>query len=181
MIAENPGQSLDALLAARKINADQKTQVEKKPALQAQLAQLEEQLEQVKKMDDDFTRRFAGEKDALERAHEGELAKATEAAAEEARAAADAQVGARLLTLSRFLRAAAARRQDGDEALEENRAFEGVLLQVYGGDTAAVAAMGKLIDGSDESVPTVEGTLLSCTCEPPICASIDGLVFEYRD
>ena len=165
MIAENPGQSLDQLLAARKINADQKAQVEKKPALQTQLAQLEEQLEHVKKMDEDFQRRAAAEKDALERAHKAELDTATAAAASEARAAADAHGRARLLTLSRFLRAAAARRQDGDETLDENRAFEGVLLQVYGGDMTAVTAMSKLIDGSDESVPTVEGTLLTCTCK----------------
>ena len=72
----------------------------------------------------------------------------------------------RLLTLSQFLRAAASKRQEPDEMLEENRAFEGVLLLIYGGDNGAVEAMKKLIEGSEETVPTVEGTMTSYTCTP---------------
>ena len=45
IIAENPGVSLDDLVASRKINNDQKAQALKKPVLQVQLAQLEEQSE----------------------------------------------------------------------------------------------------------------------------------------
>ena len=70
-----------------------------------------------------------------------------------------------LLVLSKFLRAAAAKRQDGDETTEENRAFEGALLLVYGGDANAVAAMEKLIEGSDEKVPAVSQDLLDISCK----------------
>ena len=70
-----------------------------------------------------------------------------------------------LLVLSKFLRAAAAKRQDGDETTEENRAFEGALLLVYGGDANAVTAMQKLIEGSDDKVPAVDGSTLSITCK----------------
>ena len=70
----------------------------------------------------------------------------------------------KFLLLSKFLRAAASKRQDGDEAAAENRAFEGALLLVYGGDASAVAAMEKLITGSEEKVPTVEGPPSEHTC-----------------
>lgn len=71
-----------------------------------------------------------------------------------------------LLTFSQFLRAAAAKRANVDEAeTEESRAFEGVLLLVYGGDDAAVDAAEKLIEGSDDAVPSVEGSLLSVKCK----------------
>jgi hypothetical protein len=69
-----------------------------------------------------------------------------------------------LLSLSKFLRAAASKRQDGDETAEENRAFEGALLLVYGGDMSAVSAMTKLVEGSDDLVPTVEGTPSQFSC-----------------
>jgi len=73
----------------------------------------------------------------------------------------------RLLTLSRFLRAAAARRQSEDEESDLAKAFEGALLLVYGGDPIAVAAAEKLIDGTDEQVPSTEGVILNVTCESP--------------
>lgn len=73
-----------------------------------------------------------------------------------------------LLVLSKFLRAAAAKRQGGDETSAENRAFEGALLLVYGGEVAAVVAMESLIAGSEDKVPTVDGTPSGFTCERPL-------------
>ena len=70
-----------------------------------------------------------------------------------------------LLILSKFLRAAAAKRQGGDENSPENRAFEGALLLVYGGEAGAVVAMESMIDGSDDKVPTVDQTPSEFTCE----------------
>lgn len=67
--------------------------------------------------------------------------------------------------LSKFLRAAAAKRQGGDENSAENRAFEGALLLVYGGEAGAVVAMEKLISGSDEKVPTVDQEPSEFTCK----------------
>lgn len=72
-----------------------------------------------------------------------------------------------MLVLSKFLRAAAAKRQSGDDTSSENRAFEGALLLVYGGDAGAVVAMEKLIDGSENKVPSVDQEPLDFTCTSP--------------
>ena len=84
-----------------------------------------------------------------------------------AEAAADGKKDAKdnLLVLSKFLRAAAAKRQGGDESSPENRAFEGALLLVYGGEVGAVVAMESLISGSDEKVPTVDQNPSDFTCK----------------
>ncbi|KAK1022805.1 hypothetical protein LTS16_025418, partial [Friedmanniomyces endolithicus] len=42
----------------------------------------------------------------------------------------------------------------------ENEAFEGALLLAYGGDEKAVDTAVAIIDGTDEKVPNIEGTLL---------------------
>lgn len=69
-----------------------------------------------------------------------------------------------MLVLSKFLRAAAAKRQSGDDTSSENRAFEGALLLVYGGDAGAVVAIEKLIEGSEDKVPSVDQEALDFTC-----------------
>lgn len=166
IIAENPDQSLDQLLEARKINQDQKAQAQKKPALQASLAQLEEQIAQYKQFDEDYQKRLATEKAALETSHKEELDKVKEASTSAAKAEAAKESKDNLLVLSKFLRAAAAKRQGGDETSPENRAFEGALLLVYGGEAAAVAAMESLIQGSDEKVPTVDQVPSEYSCKP---------------
>ena len=71
----------------------------------------------------------------------------------------------KILTLSRFLRAAAARRQLEDDDSDLTKAFEGALLQVYGGDATAVIAAEKLIEGAEDGVPSTEGVILSVTCK----------------
>ncbi|KAL8810724.1 MAG: hypothetical protein Q9200_002346 [Gallowayella weberi] len=156
IIAENPDQTLDQLLATRKINPDQKAQAQKKPSLQASLTQLEEQVAQYKQFDEDYQKRLATEKAALVSSHKDELDKVKEAATAETRTEGAKEAKDNLLVLSKFLRAAAAKRQGGDETSPENRAFEGALLLVYGGEVGAVAAMESLINGSDEKVPTVD-------------------------
>lgn len=82
----------------------------------------------------------------------------------EAKAESQKQAKDNLLVLSKFLRAAAAKRQGGDETSAENRAFEGALLLVYGGEVSAVVAMEQLIAGSDEKVPTVDQVASEFTC-----------------
>lgn len=165
IIAENPGQTLDELLAARKINQDQKAQAQKKPALQASVAQLEEQVAQYKQFDEDYQKRLVTEKAALETAHKEELEKVKETSISAAKAESAKEAKEKLLVLSKFLRAAAAKRQGGDETSPENRAFEGALLLVYGGEAGAVAAMESLIAGTDDKVPTVDQVLSEYTCE----------------
>lgn len=152
-------------MEARKINADQKAQAQKKPALQASLAQLEEQIAQYKQFDVEHQKRLSAEKAALETTHGDELEKVKAAATAEAKEEANRVTKESLLTLSKFLRAAAAKRQDGDENSEENRAFEGALLLVYGGDASAVMAIEKLVEGSEDKVPYVDGTISDFTCK----------------
>ena len=178
IIAENPNKTLDELLDARKINADQKAQAQKKPALQASLNQLEEQIAQYKQFDEEYQKRLSAEKAALETSHSEELEKVKATAIAEAHAEAKKETKESLLALSKFLRAAAAKRQDGDDTSEENRAFEGALLLVYGGDATAVIAMEKLIDGSEEKVPYVDGQTSEFTCKSTYMGC--GLVAKFQ-
>ncbi|KAF2462387.1 hypothetical protein BDY21DRAFT_13353 [Lineolata rhizophorae] len=163
IVAENPDKTLDELVASRKINNDQKAQILKKPGLQQQLAQLEEQLAQFKKLEAEFEKKLAVEKELLHKAHREELGNLKETVKAEAAIESAKNFKERLLVLSRFLRAAAARRQREDDESEETRAFEGALLQVYGGDMNAVAAAEKLIDGAMDNVPSTESAMLNVT------------------
>lgn len=79
-----------------------------------------------------------------------------------------------MLVLSKFLRAAAAKRQSGDDTSNESRAFEGTLLLFYGGDAGAVVAMEKLIEGSEEKVPGVDQEPLHFTCTSPFKSKYCG-------
>ncbi|CZR54044.1 uncharacterized protein PAC_03927 [Phialocephala subalpina] len=166
IVASNPGKSLDELVSAKLINADQKAQILKKPALQASLTQLEEQIAQYKKFDQDYksatqAEKAEFEKSLTERANK-ELADAVAAAKLEAGLAAQKEQQDNLLLLSQFLKLAAIRRSEEEAAeLEESKALEGLLGQVYTGDATAVAAMMNLIQGTSEKVVAVTGDVLS--------------------
>ncbi|RAL04976.1 uncharacterized protein BO80DRAFT_431535 [Aspergillus ibericus CBS 121593] len=169
IIAENPGKSLDDLVAEKKINVDQKAQALKKPSLQASIAQIEEQIAHFKNFAVHYEERLASQKAALEKAHKEQLEalqeQATAAATAAATNAGEQVLRQRLLNLSKFLCAAATVRRSGDESSSESRAFEGVLYQVYGGTQDAVTSMLKIIDGVDEKVVGVDGTTLEVTYE----------------
>jgi hypothetical protein len=177
ILAENPEKSLDELVALRKINADQKTQILKKPQLQASLTQLEEQIAQYKKFDQEYKARSQAEKAEFEKTFTDKASKDLE----DAVAAAKAEVETialkeqkdNLLLLSQFLKLAAIRRGENEAAeLEESKALEGLLAQVYGGDTTAVAAMLHLIQGSSDTITSVNGEALTVTCKthfPLLC------------
>jgi ribosomal protein L16 Arg81 hydroxylase len=164
IIEANPGVSLDELLASRKINADQKASAEKKPGLLAQRAQMEEQFNHFKAFSQEHEEKTAREKEILQKSHSSELEALRDTLKAEAELEQDKVFKEKILTLSRFLRAAAARRQLEDEHSDLTKAFEGALLQVYGGDAAAVLAAEKLIDGAEDGVPSTEGVVLSVTC-----------------
>jgi hypothetical protein len=70
-----------------------------------------------------------------------------------------------VLVFSKFLRLAAAKRQAEEEVTEESKAFEGLLLGVYGGNESAVTHAFKLISASDESVTGIDGVKLEYTCK----------------
>ena len=157
-------------MAAKIINADQKAAHLKKPALQAQLFQLEEQLAQHKKIDQEFRVRLQEQEKALADKFAKEQADAIAKLTQKAEADAAVALHDNLLILSQFLRLAAARRaEDADATSDENMALEGVLLNIYSGDENAVAAMLKLVQGSDEQTRSTGGDALQTTCEcnPP--------------
>jgi polyhydroxyalkanoate synthesis regulator phasin len=167
IIAENPGKSLDELVAEGKINADQKAQALKKPAIQAAIAQTEEQLAHYNELAAIYEQRLASQKAELEEAHKQEVEslqeKAAAAAAAEVPESPKEDIDQKLLSLSKFLSAVANLRHTGDGTSPKSRAFEGVLFQVYGGSLDAVASMKKLIDGVDEKISSVEGETLDIT------------------
>lgn len=169
IIDQHKDKSLDELVNARIINADQRTQRLKKPQLESQLAQLEEQLAQYKKVDEEYRTRIAAEKASLEKSltegFEKEKADAISEIKEQAAADSKKTQHDSLLVLSQFLRLAAARRtEEADAGLDENMALEGVLLNVYSGDENAVSTMIKLIEGSEEKTTSVSGDELQTTC-----------------
>ncbi|KAJ5042076.1 uncharacterized protein L3040_004634 [Drepanopeziza brunnea f. sp. 'multigermtubi'] len=168
IVAENPDKSLDELVASRKINADQKAQLLKKPALQASLTQLEDQIAQYKKFDQEYKSKLQSEKADLEKTfaerHSKELEEAVSSAKSEAAASAIQEQQDNLLLLSQFLKLAAIRRGEDELAeQEESKALEGLLAQVYAGDASAVAAMLSLIQGSSETIMSVNQEALSVT------------------
>jgi hypothetical protein len=166
VIKDNPNVSLDDLVAQRKLNQDQKAQALKKPQLQAQLATLEEQVQQYKKFDAEYQAQIQKLKEELSATHSQELEKIKQETQAQAVAHSEAELKKKLLIFSQFLQAAAAKRiAEEDPELDENKAFEGTLLLVYGGDQKAVDTALNLIEGSDEQVTSIEGTLLPVKCK----------------
>ncbi|KAJ3579169.1 hypothetical protein NPX13_g1387 [Xylaria arbuscula] len=168
IIDQHKGKSLDELVEAKIINADQRAQRLKKPQLEGQLAQYEEQLAQYKKIDEEYRSRSVTDKATVEKAltekFEKEKADAINELTEKASADAKQSLHDSLLALSQFLRLAAARRsEEADATLDENMALEGVLLNVYSGDENAVSTMLKLIEGSSEQTHSVNGDELQTT------------------
>lgn len=165
IVAENPGVSLDELVATKKINADQKAQALKKPHLQETVATIEEQLSQFKQYAAHYEERIMKQKEELDKVHNEKLDTIKQNLVAETLQSAEKDFRERLLTLSKFLRAAAAMRRSGDDTSNDSRAFEGSLFQVYGGTDEAVEAMIKIIDGTDEKVLSVENEPLEVTCK----------------
>ncbi|CCU82437.1 hypothetical protein BGHDH14_bgh01953 [Blumeria hordei DH14] len=186
IVAENPEKTLDELVASRKINADQKAQILKKPALQASLAQLEEQVSQYMKFDHDFKTRYQEEKAVFEKnlkeKASRELQDAIATTKSEAQETAAKELEDSLLLLSKFLKLAAIRRAEEEVAeLNESKALEGLLAQVYSGDSAAVAAMLNLINGSEKTLKSVSGEDLNTTYATLRAASLAQVPYPDVD
>ncbi|KEF51250.1 uncharacterized protein A1O9_12600 [Exophiala aquamarina CBS 119918] len=163
VIAENPGVALDDLVASKKLNADQKAQILKKPALQAQLAQLEDQLAAFRAFAQELEDRFAKDKSSLTEAHEAEIVAVKEKASQETDKIKIGAVEDALRVINHFLHAAASKRQSEDVDSAESRAFEGTLLLVYQGNEASLETLKSLVYGVDEKVPDVSGEVLDYT------------------
>ena len=163
VITENPGKSLDELVANKKLNNDQKNQILKKPGLQTQLAQLEDQLSQYRTFAQELEERFSREKATLAEAHEQEIAQLKEEIATQSQALKVKDIDEELKVISQFLHAAASKRQSEGADSDEGRAFEGILLQVYQGNDTALSTLRNLITGSEEKVNDTENTPLDFT------------------
>jgi hypothetical protein len=153
------------LVAEKKINADQKAQALKKPSLQAQVSQIEEQIAQYKQFASHYEERLVSQKTALETAHKEEIQTIQQKAVAEAKELQESKLRSQLLTLSQFLRTAASFRHGTDEAATDSPAFEGVLFQIYGGNKEAVDSMVKLINGADDKVVGVDEQPLDISCK----------------
>lgn len=129
------------------------------------MSQIEEQIGHYKQFAAQYEERLTSQKTALEKAHKEELDAVRGNAIADATEASNQALRERLLTLSKFLCAAANIRRSGDSVSLESLSFEAVLFQVYGGSQEAVDSMIKLIDGSDERLLAVEGDALELTCE----------------
>ena len=161
LLAEHKGKTVDELVAARIINNDQKAQILKKPALQEQLAQLEQQLDQYIKVDKQYRTKAAEDKAAWEQTAE----KAKADAVAEAKADFAKTQRTNMLLVSQFLRLAAFRREEeSDPESDESQAIEGALLLLYAGDESAVDAILKLVEGSEDRILSVPGEQLQTTC-----------------
>ncbi|KAL7911103.1 hypothetical protein GGI35DRAFT_446500 [Trichoderma velutinum] len=172
LLSQHAGKSLDELVAEKILNTDQKTQIQKKPALQAALAQYEEQLTQYQKIHEQYQARAAADKAEWAKT----LEKAKEEAISEAKADSESSLKSKLLVLSQFLRLAAYRREESQEPeSDESQAIEGVLLAIYSGDDSAVSAMQKLIEGSGDQILSVPGEQLQTTY-----ASVKSLAENYN-
>ncbi|KAF7553805.1 hypothetical protein G7046_g7005 [Stylonectria norvegica] len=160
LLNQNPGKTLEELVAARIINNDQKAQILKKPALKAQLAQYEEALIQYQKVDEQYRTRSASDKAEWEKS----LEKVKADAVAEAQEGFQKTLNENLLLLSQFLRLAAFRREEAKEPeSDESQAIEGVLLAIYTGDEGAVSSMVKLVQGSEDQIWSVPGEQLQTT------------------
>ncbi|KAH8883897.1 hypothetical protein GQ53DRAFT_830340 [Thozetella sp. PMI_491] len=164
LIKEHSTKSLDELVTLKIINPDQKAQYLKKPELEAQIADLEAQINQHKKLQEIFQKRLVEQEKSLTEKFDAAKAALTAELEEKAVSEADTKLRQNLLVVSQFLRLAAARRaEDVDPAADENLALEGVLLSVYSGDDNAVAAMLKLVNGAEEPTQSTAGEPLQTT------------------
>ncbi|RMD43214.1 hypothetical protein DV735_g1971, partial [Chaetothyriales sp. CBS 134920] len=163
VIAENPGKSLDELVAEKKLNSDQKAQILKKPGLQTQVNQLEEQVSHYRAFFHEVEERFNREKAALIEAHQQEVARLRQEIEEQIQTPKAKDIDDELKVISHFLHAAASKRQSEDADSEEVRAFEGILLQIYQGNFTALTTLRNLIIGSEERVTDTENNLLDVT------------------
>ena len=160
-------------MEAKLINSDQKAQLLKKPALQAQLKQYEEQVTLSRQVEKELVDRFAVQKAQLIEQHQAELARRRDEVTVEANKTLSKKLDEDLLVLSQFLHAAAAKRQTAEAESEEGRAFEGALLLVYQGNNASLTTLKNLIAGSEDKVTSTLGEPLEYTFEQIKQSSIE--------
>lgn len=163
VIREFPTTSLEDLVTQKKINADQKAQILKKPQLEAQLKQFEEQQKQLKDFSQELEARHEKDKSTLLETHKTEIEKAKEEAKHQATEDAATKVKEALQVVCQFLHAAAYKRQQEDVDEQESKAYEGVLFHLYQGNSTALDAMTNLVEGNETPVKDPQGDEIEFT------------------
>lgn len=162
-ISAHEGVSLDELVKQKKINTDQKTQVQKKPQLEAQLAQLEEQSKNYTELTADLEARFDKEKASLAETHQAEIEKLKEENNQSSATSNASKVKDALHVTCQFLHAAAFQRQRDDVEESEKQAYEAVLFHLYQGNATALETLTKVVEGQEEKVIEPSGDVLEFT------------------
>lgn len=152
IVTEFSNLSLDQLVAQKKINNDQRAQVQKKPQLEAQVAQLEEQQKNLTEYFKAIEAKHEKEKAELKDNHDAAVLQARSEATDAANTASSKQVSDALRIVVQFLHAAAYKRQSEDVEPDEAKAYEGVLFHLYQGNATSHDAITKLVNGSDERI-----------------------------
>lgn len=147
----------------KKINPDQKAQVQKKPQLEAQLAQLEEQSKNYTELTADLEARFDKEKATLTAAHEAEIEKLKEENSQSSTTSTASKVKEALHVTCQFLHAAAFQRQRDDVEESEKQAYEAVLFHLYQGNATALETLTKVVEGQEDKVVEPSGDVLEFT------------------
>ncbi|KAK5070836.1 hypothetical protein LTR64_003810 [Lithohypha guttulata] len=152
IINDAPGVSLDDLIKQKKINNDQKAQILKKPQIEAQLAQLEEQQKNFSEFAQDLEARHDKEKASLAEAHNAEIEKVKQEAVQGSSSASTMKVQEALRITCQFLHAVASHRQNEDLEENEKEAYEAVLHHLYQGNHASVETVTHLVEGREEKI-----------------------------
>ena len=135
----------------------------KKPGLQAQVTQLEDQLSNLRAFAHELEEKAGKDKASLIEAHQAEITMVKEQAAQDAEDIKAKAVEDSLHAVVQFLHAAASKRQVEDAESDEAKAFEGALLLVYQGNDTALSTLIDLIYGTDAKVTDVQGETLDFT------------------
>lgn len=134
------------------------------------MAQLEEQVAQYTKFDQEYKTKAQADKALLEKTFteraSKELEEAVASVKSEARDSAVKNQQQSLMTISQFLRLAAVQRGNEENAEQaENQALEALLGAIYAGTNGAVTAMINLIEGSEDAITLTDGQPSSITCK----------------
>jgi len=135
----------------------------KKPQLEAQLKQYEEQHKQLKEFAQHLEARHEKDKTTLADTHKAELEQVKEDALEQATKNTTAKVQEALQVVCQFLHAAAYKRQQEDVDERESKAYEGVLFYLYQGNSTAIDAMTSLVEGTEEKTKDPSGDQIEYT------------------
>lgn len=151
------------MVKQKKINSDQKAQILKKPQLEAQVAQLEEQQKNFNEFAQELEARFEKEKATIAQNHNAEIERLKEEAAQNSTGATEKKVKEALQVACQFLHAAAYQRQRDDVDESEKQAYEAVLFHLYQGNSTAIETITNIVEGKELNITEPSGDEIDFT------------------